>query len=489
MTMDLTDSLDVALEQLRSGEAIATILANHPAQAEALMPLLNAATTLNAIGPVEMPPREALSADRNDFLAKIAHQRTQTVSPGPFVRLKEWIAQQIPWNPNLTLQRKEQRRMSVLLVKATLILSMAFGSAGGTAALAANSLPDSPLYPAKLAMEQTRLNVTTDPAQQAALHMALAGVRVQEMNRLALADKVPGEPTVLRLQTHLNQALDAAAQLPDDEMLDFLTQARETIQNQERTLEQVQAHAAEPAQEPLRQARRYLSQARQDVETGLKDPNTIRRRTTESRPSEAPSQPTVVPVPGGNTDCPTGDCVPAGDQNQYGPQPDQLGPGEPGGNPDCTAGECEPAGDQNQYGPQPDQPGPGEPGGNPDCTAGECEPAGDQNQYGPQPEQPGPGEPGGNPDCTAGECEPAGDQNQYGPQPDQPGPGEPGGNPDCTGDCEPAGDEHHNGPQPSQPGEDPGDGADGDGQSDGDNGGDNGGKDGDDNKGGSGGKK
>jgi hypothetical protein len=389
MTTDLTDTLDAALEQLRSGEPIPTILARHPAQAEALMPLLNTATTLKTIGPVEMPSREALSADRNDFMAEIAHLQTQAVSPGPLVCLKGWIAHQFPQKPpTLTLQRKEQRRISALLVKAILILSMAFGSAGGTAALAANSLPDSPLYPAKLAMEQTRLNATTDPAEQAALHMILAGVRVQEMNRLALADKVPGEPTVLRLQTHLNQALHAAAQLPDDEMLDFLTQARQTIQNQEQTLKQVQARSAEPAQEPLRQARRFLSQARQDVETGLKDPNTIRRRTTESRPSEAPSQPTVVPVPGGNPDCPTGECEPAGDQHQYGPQPDQPGPREPGGNPDCTVGECEPAGDQHEYGPQPDQAGPGEPGGNPDCTTGDCEPVGDEHHNGPQPSQP-----------------------------------------------------------------------------------------------------
>ncbi len=443
MTMDLTDTLDVALEQLRSDEAIPTILARHPAQAEALMPLLNATTTLKALEPVEMPSREALSADRNDFLAEIAHLQTQAVSPGPLVRLKEWVAHQIPWKPTLTLQRKEQRRMSVLLVKATLILSMTFGSAGGAVALAANSLPDSPLYPAKLAMEQTRLNATTDPAEQAALHMTLAGVRVQEINRLALADKVPGESTVLRLQTHLNQALHAAAQLPDDELLDFLTQARQTIQNQEQTIKEVQARSAESAQEPLRQAMRFLSQARQDVEAGLKDPNTIRRRTTESRPSEAPSQPTVVPVPSGTPDCTTGECVPVGDQNQYGSQPDQPGPGQPGGNPDCTTGDCEPVGDQNQYGSQPDQPGPGQPGGNPDCT---------------------------------------------------------------TGDCEPVGDEHHNGPQPSQPTEDPddeasvdsscpddqdggNDGTDGDDQSDGDNGGEKGGKDGDDNKGGDGGGK
>jgi hypothetical protein len=483
MSTDLTGDLDVALEQLHGGERIPTILARYPGQAKALALLLDAAVVLNAIRPVEMPAPEALWADRNDFLAEIAHLQAQPVSPGILVRLQEWIALQIPQNP---LQRKEQRRMSTLLVKATLIFSMAFGSAGGAAALAASSLPDSPLYPAKLALEQTRLRTATGPAEQAELHMTLAQVRVREMERQVLAGKVLDETTVLRLSTHLDQALQLAGQLPDDSLASFLTQARGTIQNQEQTLKQVRAQAADPAQEPLDQASGLLSQARQVVEAGLEDPNTIRRRTTKSRPGEAPPQPTVVPVPGGNPDCPTGDCEPVGDEHQYGPQPDQPEPGQPGGNPDCPTGDCEPVGDQNQYGPQPDQPGPGTPGGNPECPNDDCEPAGDEHQYGPQPDQPGPGEPDGNPDCPTDDCEPVGDQHHYGsqsdelspgepggnpecptdgcepvgdehqlgPQPDQPGPGEPSGNPDCpAGDCEPIGDKHHNGPQPAQPAE------------------------------------
>jgi hypothetical protein len=100
---------------------------------------------------------------------------------------------------------------------------MAFGSAGGAAALAANSLPESPLYPAKLAMEQTRLSATTDPADKATLHLELTQVRVREMERLALAGEVPDEPIILRLRTHLSQAFHLAAELPDDAMLDTLT--------------------------------------------------------------------------------------------------------------------------------------------------------------------------------------------------------------------------------------------------------------------------
>jgi len=460
MTVDLTDVLDDSLERLRGGEPVSTILARYPAQAGALTPLLSAATVLETIPPVEVPAPEALLADRNDFLAEITRLQLQPVSRGPFVRLKEWIAHYMPLPlPSPVYQRKEQRRMSTMLVKATLVLTMIFGSAGGATALAANSLPDSPLYPAKLAMEQMRLNMASDLGDQAALHMELAGVRVREMERVTLAGNVPDEATLARLQLHLNQALSLAAQMPDDAMLGLLNQFRHMVQTQEQVLAQAQAGAAEPAQEPLRQATRMLNQVGRELEAGLRDPNTIRQRDTESRPPDAPIQPTVNPpgppiththpisapqgpvMPGGNPDAPCDGCEPVGDQHQYGP----------GGNPDAPCYGCEPGGDQNQYGPLPEPPGAGEPGGNPDAPCDGCEPVGDQNQYGPQPESPGPGEPGGNPDAPCDGCEPEGDQNQYGPQLESPGPGEPGGNPDgpCDG-CEPEGDENHNG-QPSEP--------------------------------------
>jgi hypothetical protein len=468
MNAVLTDILDDALERLHTGEPLPTILVRYPAQAEALTPLLNAATALEIIRPVEMPAPEVLLADRNDFLAEIVRLQYRPVSPSPLVRLKEWIARHTPQQlPNLIPQRKEQRRMSALLIKAGLIVSLIFGSAGGAAAVAAGSLPDSPLYPAKLAMEQVRLNRTTDPADQSALHLTLAQMRAREVERLALTGKVPDEATLTRLQTHLDQSFNLAAQLPDEEMLGLLNQAQQMTQTQEQAMMRAQAQAAGPAQESLRQASGLLSQARQEAEMGLQDPQAFRWRHAQNRPPEAPPQPTMEPMPGGGTTppgptvtpqpngpCPTGDCEPAGDENHNGPQPEQPGPGMPGGNPDCPTGDCEPAGDQHQHGPQParpgsatrarDQLGPGMPGGNPDCV-GDCEPAGDQHQ-------PGPGMPGGNPDCT-GDCEPAGDENHYGPQPEQPGPGMPGGNPDCTGDCEPAGDENHYGPQPEQPGD------------------------------------
>jgi hypothetical protein len=341
--------------------------------------------------------------------------------------------------------------MTALLIKVAVILSVLFGSTGGAVALVTNSLPDSALYSAKLAMEQARLDATPDPAVQAAVNMALVQERVQEMQRLALAGEAPDEATMLRLQTHLEQALRLAAGLSDDDLQGALNQAREMLQDQEREMLQTQTRVDEPLQERLREATRLLTQAREQVEAGLQDAQAFRWQYGYGpQPEEpaGPAEPAGPGGPGGNPDCPNGTCEPEGDQHQYGPGPEA--------NPDCPNGTCEPEGDQYlyqhqyQYGPQPEEPGgpgepagPGGPGGNPDCPNGTCEPEGDQHQYGPGPEA--------NPDCPNGTCEPEGEQQQYGPGP--------AANPDCpNGNCEPVGEQyqqqHQVGPQPPEAGPD-----------------------------------
>jgi hypothetical protein len=152
--------------------------------------------------------------------------------------------------------------MSTLLIKAMLVVGLMFGSVGGTAALAAESLPDSPLYPVKLTMEEARLALSFGPTEQARLHLAMAQERTAEMQQLALQGDVPGEVTLARLQHHLNSAFQLAGQLPDAEMAKLLTEARQ--------MSQTQAQVDEPAQKRLEQANQLLDQAGREVDAGLK---------------------------------------------------------------------------------------------------------------------------------------------------------------------------------------------------------------------------
>jgi hypothetical protein len=259
--------------------------------------------------------------------------------------------------------------MSTLLIKATLIFGLIFGSVGSATVLAANSLPDSPLYSLKLAMEQTRLILVSQPVDQADLHLSLAQVRTQELAQLALAGKVPDQATLTRLQQHLNQSLNLAAQMPDGPMLGLLTQARQMIQSQQQQLVQTQAQVGQPARAALGQATKLLDQANQDIEVGLRDPQTFRWRHTHPGSLEAPPQPTLAPEPGsnqpgGSPGCPTGDCRPVGDEHHYGQAGDTLppdyhaGPGQPGwgqpGGP-CDGDDCRRVGDEYHHGTWPEQ--------------------------------------------------------------------------------------------------------------------------------------
>ncbi len=444
--MDFDTILDTAANRLIGGEPLPSILADDPANAESLGPLLSVAASLDGALPVQLPAPNQFQADRDAFLAQVQFLQQQPVPVPLPVRLKEWIVGIFPGLfSNRTYSGKEHPRMSSLLIKAMLVFGLVLGTTGGTAVMAANSLPDSPLFPLKLSMEQARLMVAGDPAEQAQLRLEMAQVRAQEMTQLALQGDVPDEAVQTRLQQQLNLALQLAAGLDNGQMLGVLTQARAMVQAQTQQMTQAQAQVGEPAQSALQQATRAMQQFGRDVETGLADPLAFRNRFGFGRPADAPEPlspepqqkqqvgpPEEAPAvgPGPNEDptgpkCPAGDCepvrtrqqssqgdeLPAGAQNQH-----QYGQdAEKPANPDCPGGDCEPVGDANKYG-QGDTTG--GPHGDQDCTS-DCEPAGDENKYGQ--DEDNSGGPHGDQDCTS-DCEPVGDENKYGQDDDTGGP-------------------------------------------------------------------
>lgn len=309
--------------------------------------------------------------------------------------------------------------MTLFLMRAAVALVLVIASTGGTAALAANSLPDSALYPAKLAMEQVQLNLTGNPERKATQNLVMAQERVTEMVRLVQQGVTPSEAVMLKLEQHLNTALRLAAHLGDKEMSAVLNQAQEMVQTQLKELNQARLQAQEPCVECICQAIQLLERAQLRVQEGLQDGNSFRLRYQYGSPESLLSDETT----------------PIGDENKYGQNSENpaAGPGQPGGNPDCVQSgtqDCTPVGDQNQYGQEADAPsaGPGQPYGNPDCDC--CESLGDAYKYGQDWDGSGagPGEAGGNPDCT--NCDPDGDANKYGQNSDGSGAGQQGGSED-----------------------------------------------------------
>ncbi len=404
MTERFEDVLDAALEAIKS-EPVTAVLTRHPHQAESLAPLLMTAELLGdgqtAVQPQPDPDWQA--TDRAAFLAQIDQLPATAVSTSPLLRLKGWLRQSRPARHNEPSQ-KERKLMNALIARAVATAVVIFSIGGGTVALANDSLPDTPLYPVKLMVEETRMAMADSPAEQAALQMTLAQVRLQEMTQLMQAGDQIDEPLTDRLETHLQQALQQTAQLGDPEMIGLLTQMQTMLQNQQQTMAQL----GDPTQAMFGQINQIMNRYQEQAQAGLEDPSTFRWRHSQDPNWEPP--------------CLEEGCEPAGNSNQYGQDEDngQYGPG-PGG---CI-GDCEPNGSENQYGQDNDnsQNDNGSDAGNPGSANG--------------PNGPGDG-------TCLGDCDPVGEQSHTGQEDDhagQTGPGDSDGV--CTNDCDPLGDGPH----------------------------------------------
>ncbi len=428
-----TDILDEALEALKT-EPVTAVLHRYPDHAKTLAPLLTAAEKLGEWQTAVSTTRSSdwQTADRAHFLDQINQLPLVPVSPGPLLRLKGWLTQTRTALRNQNVY-KEHKPMNVLFARAIATAIVIFGLGGGTVALANDSLPDTPLYPVKLMLEETRLNLAEDPVEQANLQTELAQVRLEEMIQLAFAGEPVSNALLVRLETHLQTALHQAAQTDDTELVGLLTQMQTMLQNEQQTRTQL----GEPVQAMLGEAQQIMDQYQEQAQAGLEDPPKFRWRQAQD-----------------------GDWEPAGNGIQNGQDEDtndsgQNGPSDGAGDGACLSGECEPIGDANQFG-QSDanngQNGNGDFDGDGVCDNGDCVPVGDENQFGQDDNntgQNGAGDLDGDGVCDNGDCVPAGDENQFGQgntNTGQNGDDDFDGDGVCDNNCTPVGD----GPQPNQ---------------------------------------
>lgn len=276
MTTRFDDVVDDALARLLAGESSSEVLADYPAESNALYPILNTADLLKAIEPVAMPTPVDLLADRNGFLAAVDALPPAVAVPGLATRLKGAIVHRFAWHiPAGLYFGKEANPMSALLAKAVIVLALFFGVAGGSVAMAAGSLPGSPVYPLKLAMEEAQLTLASGASEQASLQLERAQIRVQEMMTLAAAGDSPDEALLKRLQTHLAAALQTTANAPFEDVPGLLAQTRAAVQAMQQQVAQAEDEAAEPVKAMLRQASMQFKYVEQASNAGLQDPQTF----------------------------------------------------------------------------------------------------------------------------------------------------------------------------------------------------------------------
>lgn len=179
--------LDECLDRLASGETLEQCLQSYPEQAAQLEPLLQMAQAVVKASAI-LPRAEFKARARYEF--RSALQAEATKRRRPLFSLG--------------------RRWSVALMVVSILLL----AGGGTAVAASNSMPDSPLYPVKLAAEQVQLTLTPSDMGKARLCAVLADRRVAEI--ICMADKGDAQRVELATQ-RLDERLGMLAELASAE--------------------------------------------------------------------------------------------------------------------------------------------------------------------------------------------------------------------------------------------------------------------------------
>ena len=295
-------------EVARTGDAEAA-LRRYPQHADHLRPLLEVAlATSQTYTDVPEPPG-GLAAGRMRLLETAARQRERA-----------------PATQTSTLRKETRPKMKLLLatrlISAILVAVIGTAAIGGGATLAASdSLPGDVLYPVKLAGEDLRLSLASNPEAQVGLALQFSDERIAEIEAMVKRGEELPETVVARMEHHVFRAMNQAAWTSEEEMPGLLKRIAERTQAQAQTLKQLQASAQEQNQVQLENAQRVCQQAQEEARAGLGNPQTFRSRYQhrENMPEDVtpPEPPTREPQNGEQG---------PGPQGPGGPNQDQEGP-------------------------------------------------------------------------------------------------------------------------------------------------------------------
>ncbi len=182
-----------------------------------------------------LPVRNSQAAVRGkeEFLAQ-ARSMAKTVSKSKDLRHIRWID-----SIHNHFRNKEFSPMFVTISSIILALSLLFGSTGAAVLAAQDSLPNQPLYQLKTISEDLAIRLSQHSQQRLQLELEHADRRVYEITALAAKGVNPPEPVLLRLENHLDQAINIAAAAGEADMIKALLQIRLRLQQQIRLMNQV----------------------------------------------------------------------------------------------------------------------------------------------------------------------------------------------------------------------------------------------------------
>ncbi len=166
MSQKIEDIFNECLECLLKGESIEDCLKAYPEQAPELEPLLKTSSALiQKSAAIQATPE--FKARAHSQLQKMLYAKREKA---------ERKARILIWH----------RKWAVAMTSVLLILFVGIG----TVTVSANALPDEPLYPVKLAVEQARVTLAFSDTGKAKLHTQFAERRAGEMTEMARQGKI-----------------------------------------------------------------------------------------------------------------------------------------------------------------------------------------------------------------------------------------------------------------------------------------------------------
>jgi Domain of unknown function (DUF5667) len=227
----IADVLDECRLRLARGESIERCLAAYPAHAAELAALLPVVARAQRLA--RDPDPAYAAAARRRFGAAVDAARA---ARGTSARRGVW-----GW-------------LRVVVVTCAVVLVLAVSGVGLDQA-AADSLPDSPLYPVKQAQETVAQFVTRSPDGQTALEIRLARQRLRELELAEQYRKPSGQLglIVMRMVALTNQATNQAAHTSGPAHDALVGQLRQLLPEEQRALERLAGSAPSRAEPTLRQ--------------------------------------------------------------------------------------------------------------------------------------------------------------------------------------------------------------------------------------------
>jgi len=249
------------------------------------------ARKLSLLDAAPRSPQQAADG-RAQFMAQ-AQTLVQAVPAEKEQRHKRWMHT----IQTYFLLRRKDRSLMFNILAALLITTVAvLGGGGVTVAAAQFSQPGQFLYNVKLASEDIRLSLATDPQTEAALALEFANRRAEEMQTMLQADGVPPEVVQTRYQSQVEQSIRVASGMPDNQALQALQQIQTRLETQLQNFQQIQPGGSQGAGAVLLQTQTMLQERLQWVETGLEEPAQLREQLHLREQVQQNTTEVVVPL-------------------------------------------------------------------------------------------------------------------------------------------------------------------------------------------------